>query len=131
MEKEPKEPSVEEIGSHQEELMDRRDFLLGLKKWSKVVIGVAVLGSGLLHAGTENEAVAGRWANARGGGGAWGNHGGGGGAWGNRAGGGGAWANGRGGGGGAWVNGAGGGGGAWVNRGAGWINGGGGWINRF
>jgi hypothetical protein len=111
MEKYPKEQSGEEIGATPEELMDRRDFLLGLKKWSKVVIGVALLGSGLLVDGADQEAAAGRWANARGGGGS---------AWANHGGGGGGWANGRGGGG-AWVNGRGGGGG-WANRGGSWVN---------
>lgn len=105
---------------NEQELMDRRGFFSVLKKWSKIVIGGAILGSALLEPGTQKEADAARWINGRyRGGGAWANRIGGGGAWANRAGGGGAWANRRGG------------GGAWVNRGAGWINRGGGWINRF
>ncbi len=98
--------------------MDRRGFLLGLKKWSKIVIGGALLGSALLNAGTEKEAEAAGWINHRGGGGG---H-----AWANRAGGGGA-AVGHGG---AWANRSGG-GGAWANRAAAWANRGGSWINRF
>lgn len=72
-----------------EELCSRRDFLIGLKKWSKIVIGGAVFAATL----TENpqEASAG-WINRRGG---WG-----GGSWINRGGGG--WVNRRGGGG--WIN---------------------------
>jgi hypothetical protein len=76
------------------ETLGRRDFLLGLKKWSAVVIGGAVQGAFL----AQDEAQAGAWVNGRG-----------------VYGGGGAWVNGAGGGGGAWVNGRGG-GGAWVNR---------------
>jgi len=95
--------------SEEHEMVSRREYLLSLKKWSKVVIG-GVLFSGIL-AGTSNNAEAG-WANSRGG---WGNGGGGG------------WINNRGGGG-AWVNG----GGGWANRGGGsWGNGGGGWVNRW
>ena len=82
------------------ELVSRREYLLSLKKWSKVVIGGVVFG-GLL-AGSNQNAEAG-WVNRRGG---WIN--GGGGGWGN--GGGGSWGNG---GGGGWHNG---GGGGWVNR---------------
>ena len=105
--------------SDEKALLTRRDFLVGLKKWSTVVIGGAVLG-GLLLPPTDAEA--GAWINNRGG---WG----GGGGWIN---GGGGWING--GGGGSWING--GGGGGWVNRGGGggWVNrrggGGGSWINR-
>jgi hypothetical protein len=100
--------------------VDRRGFLLGLRKWSLAVIGGALLGGALL--GSDREAHAGAWANRGGGGG--------GGAWANRAGGGGAVVVAPGGGGGAWANHAGG-GGAWANRGAAWINGGGAWVNRF
>jgi len=106
--------------SDEKALLTRRDFLVGLKKWSTVVIGGAVLG-GLLLPPTDAEA--GAWINNRGG---WG-----GGGWIN-GGGGGSWING--GGGGGWVNR--GGGGGWVNRGGGggWVNhrggGGGSWINR-
>lgn len=103
-----------------EAIASRRDFLVGLGKWSAVVIGAALFGA---TAGPTD--VKANWVNRRGG--AWVN----GGGWVNR--GGGAWVNGgrawvnRGGG--AWVNG----GGGWVNRGGGsWVNrrGGGGWINR-
>ena len=69
----------------------RRDFLIGLGRWSKVVIGAAVFGG--LAVG-ESEVQAGGWINRRGGGGGWINGGGGGGGW----------VNGRGGGGGSWVN---------------------------
>ncbi|MCC8986220.1 MAG: hypothetical protein LM523_00650 [Candidatus Contendobacter sp.] len=104
---------------------ERRAFLRGLGKWSQAVIGVAALGSGLIHS---NPAEA--WVAARGVGGsaAVGGRGG----WVNRYGGGGGWANRVGGGG--WING--GGGGGWLNGGggsAGWVNrygGGGSWINR-
>ncbi len=92
-----------EVLDNEEGLLDRRDFLVGLKKWSKVVIGGVLIGAGLL--GTDKEAAAwvnggAGWVNRYGGGGAWVNHAVGGGAWANRAGGGGAWAN-RGG---SWVN---------------------------
>jgi hypothetical protein len=118
----------------EEELVSRRDFLVGLGKWSKIVIGLALLGGTL--ALPENEAAAAAfswnnggtgvgWANRRGGG------------WSNRYGGGG-WANGgynpgwNNKGGGGWNNR--GGGGTWGNRvgGGGWANrrGGGGWLNR-
>ena len=103
--------------SNAQESMDRRGFLLGLKKWSKIVIGGALLGSALLNAGTEKEAEAAGWINHRGGGG---------GAWANRAGGGGAAVGHAG----AWANRSGG-GGAWANRAAAWANRGGSWINRF
>ena len=92
-----------EESAGEKRLYGRRDFLRGLKKWSAVVIGGAVLGT--LAA---PEARAG-WVNRRGG---WVN---GGASWVNR--------------GGSWVNG--GGGGGWVNRGGSWVNGrGGGWVNR-
>jgi hypothetical protein len=65
-----------------EELQDRRDFLIGLGRWSKIVIGAAILGA---IASEKQEAVAGAWVNRRGyGGGAWVNNRGGGGAWVNR-----------------------------------------------
>ena len=76
-----------------EELCSRRDFLIGLKKWSKIVIGGALFAATLTE--NEKEASAGSWINRRGG---WG--------WG-----GGGWINGRGGG---WANRRGGGG--WINR---------------
>jgi len=78
------------------ERRSRRDFLIGLGRWSKIAIGVAVFGGLAAH---ESDAVAGAWVNRRGG-----------------------WINGRGGGGGGWING---GGGGWVNArggGGGWIN---------
>jgi len=102
----------------QDTLLSRRDFLLGLKKWSKVVIGGALLGGLVLHPEKQAEAGVG-WVNRRGG---WGGsrwiNGGGGGGWYNRHGGGG------------WYNRHGGGGG-WYNRSGGWANrrGGGGWVN--
>ena len=82
-----------------EERQNRRDFLIGLGRWSKIVIGAAIFGG---IAASESDAQAGAWINNRGGGGGWINGGGGG------------WINGRGGGGG-WVNGRGG-GGSWINR---------------
>ena len=95
----------------EEELNSRRSFLIGMGRWSKIVIGAAVFGGLALP---ESDAEAG-WINRRGGGG-------------------GGWVNRHGGGGGGWVNRHGGG---WVNRhgGGGWVNrhgggGGGSWINR-
>ena len=81
---------------------ERRQFLVGLGKWSKVIIAGAVLG-GMVTVDREAHA----WVNRRGGGG---------------------WINRRGGyrGGGRWINGRGGGGGSWVNR----RGGGGSWVNR-
>ena len=67
MDKDPKEQQGEEISNNEQELLDRRGFLLGLKKWSKIVIGGALLGSGLLNAGAEKEAEAAAWANRGGG----------------------------------------------------------------
>ena len=83
-----------ETTTDEQVLQSRRDFLLSLGKWSKVVIAGAVLGTGLL--GHEREAQAGAWVNRRGG---WG-----GGGWINGGGGGGGWINNRGGYGGSWVN---------------------------
>jgi len=92
-------------------LLARRDFLIGLRKWSAIVIGGALLG------GLAEPTEAGGWVNSRG---SWinGGHGG----WVNR---GGSWVNG----GGSWINR---GGGGWVNGGGAWVNGGGGsaWVNR-
>ena len=122
MDKDPKDQKGEEISNTEQELLDRRGFLLGLKKWSKIVIGGALLGSGLLNAGAEKEAEAAAWANRGGGGG--------GAAWANRGGGGSAAVVRPPGGGGAWANRAGG-GGAWANRGGAWANRGGSWVNRF
>lgn len=69
------------------EQRSRRDFLLGLGRWSKVVIGAAILGGVASH-GTQVQA--GVWVNRRGGwingGGGWINGGGGGGSWANRRG---------------------------------------------
>jgi hypothetical protein len=48
----------------EEALQSRPDFLLGLGRWSKIVIGAAILGG--LAAG-EREVVAGAWVNRRGG----------------------------------------------------------------
>jgi hypothetical protein len=67
----------------------RREFLFGLGKWSKIVIG-SVIGAAIVTAG---EAEAG-WLNNRGYGGAGWINGGGGGGWINRRGGGG-WLNAR------------------------------------
>ena len=106
-EKQTEEPATQNEGADEERvLMRRRDFLQGLKKWSKAVVGGIVLGK--LLDGSEAKA---NWVNRRG-----------------------TWVNGVAGGwlnrGGSWVNG----GSAWVNRtGGGWLNGhggGGSWINR-
>jgi hypothetical protein len=97
MDKEDKLEQSEEL-QHEEELLSRRDFLFGLKKWSKVVIGVAVGGALVLQ---DNAADA--WYNRRGwGNGGWGNRGWGNHGWGNRGWGNGGWLNRRGGGG--WLN---------------------------
>ncbi|MDB4303748.1 hypothetical protein N9934_03045 [Desulfosarcina sp.] len=66
-----------------DELLSRRDFLSGLKKWSKVVIAGAVATA--VTATTGSKAHAG-WINRRGGhrGGGWINRRGGGGSWINR-----------------------------------------------
>jgi hypothetical protein len=116
----------EEKAPEGEKLLQRRDFLIGLKKWSKIVVGGALLSGAL----TGPEESAGAWVNRWGGGGSWGNGGGGwgnrGGSWGNSGGwnNGGGWSN-RGG---SWGNGSGG----WGNGGGGWGNGGGGaWVNRW
>ncbi len=116
MNKDPDVQQSEEISKNEQELLDRRGFLLGLKKWSKIVIGGALVGGALLDPGREKEAVA--WVN-RGGGAAWANH----------AGGGAAVV--RPGGSAAWANRAGGGGAAWANRGGAWANRGASWVNRF
>lgn len=105
MEDDRKEKNSEQICAGEEEMLNRRDFLDGLGKWSKVVIGAAIFGSALLSADHEAKAA---WAN-RGGGGGWVN---------------------RGGGGAGWIN-RGGGGAAWANRGVGWANRGGSWVNRY
>jgi hypothetical protein len=104
-----------DVDKDEQKLLNRRDFLTGLQKWSAAVIGVAVVGGVLLP----DEVKAG-WVNGRG---SWVN--GGGGGWVNR---GGSWVNG-GGGGIAWANR----GASWANRGASWANrtgGGGSWVNR-
>lgn len=101
----PKVLENKEEFSNEEELVNRRAFLLGLGKWSLAVIGGALLGGALLNPKEEANAAV-----------AWANRGGGGGAWANRRGGGGAWANG---------------GGGWINRGAGWANRGTAWVNRY
>ena len=99
------------------ELRERRNFLVGLGKWSKAVIGGVLLG-GLLAPGRDAEAVG--WANRDGGKGSWVNFPGG---WGWGPG----WYNRRPGG---WYNRRPGG---WYNRRPGWYNGpgwGGSWFNR-
>ncbi len=104
---------VEDANKSDEEkrLLSRRNFLIGLRKWSTIIIGGALLSSVL----PQQEASG--WVNGRGG---WVNGGRGGTAgWVNKAGGGGA----------AWVNKSGGGSAGWVNGRGGWVNGAG-WINR-
>lgn len=119
MDKNPKVPESNKEDSNEEELVNRRNFLMGLGKWSMAVIGGALLAGSLLNQKEEANAGVG-WANRHGGGGAWANRRGGGGVWAN---GGRAWVNG----GGGWINR----GGAWVNRGAGWANRGTAWVNRY
>ena len=92
--KEDVKPKSNEDALHDDDLKSRRDFLVGLKKWSKIVIGGILVGGALV--GPDREAEAG-WINRRGGGGGWVNRGG---SWVNRGGGG--WVNRRGGGG--WAN---------------------------
>ena len=129
MENDKKANDYQQIDTGDDGLLDRRDFLDGLGKWSKIVIGVAVFGGALLSADEEAEARS-AWANrgGGGGGGGWANRGGGGGGWAN-GGGGGGWVN-RSGGGAGWINGGGGSAG-WINRGAAWANRGGSWVNRY
>ncbi len=91
-----------EKNAEERKLVTRRDFLVGLRKWSTAVIGLAVAGAALLPGETASG-----WVNSRG---TWVN--GGGGGWVNRKT---TWVNG-GGGGVGWVNRSGGGGTAWVNR---------------
>jgi hypothetical protein len=87
----------------EKEMINRRNFLRGLGKWSLAVIGGVVLGN--LAAPPEAQG----WVNTRG---SWIN-GPGAGGWANR--------------GVSWING----GGGWINRGGSWVNrGGGSWINR-
>ena len=91
-------PEAEPAELTDDELQSRRGFLIGLGRWSKIVIGAAIFG-GL--AAPQSDAEAG-WLNRRGGG------------WVNRHGG---WIN-RHRNGGGWVNrhGGGGRGGSWINR---------------
>lgn len=114
MEDELKSKDAGEGGTAKRGLFSRRELLISLGKWSKIVVGVAAGGAALFSGGKES--YGGAWANRPVGGGAWANRAGGGGAWANRAGGGGAWAN-R--------------GGAWANRGSAWANRGGAWVNRY
>jgi len=102
-----KQDSKKEPGGHEAQeqaLLARRDFLVGIAKWSSAVIGGIALG-GVLGSPQSAEAV---WVNRRGG------------RINGRSGG---WPNG-----GGWING----GGGWYNIGGTWANaiGGGGWINR-
>jgi hypothetical protein len=116
MDKDIKGQQGDEISNNEQELTDRRGFLIGLKKWSKIVIGGALVGGALLDPGREKEALG--WVN-RGGGAAWANHAGG------------SAAVVKPGGSAAWANRVGGGGAAWANRGAAWANRGASWVNRF
>ena len=117
--------SGEDIVESDEEqrLLSRRNFLVGLQKWSAIIIG------GTLLAGALPPPEASAWVNGRVGGGgsaAWVN---GRGGWVNGGGGSAGWVN-RAGGGAGWVNKSGGGGGAaWVNGRGGWVNGKA-WVNR-
>jgi len=115
---------TEAVESEQREQRERRNFLLGLGKWSKAVIGGVLLGS-VLAPGQDAQAAG--WANRGGGRGSWVNFRGGGWGWGpgwyNRRPGG--WYNRRPGG---WYNRRPGG---WYNRRpGGWYNRRGSWFNR-
>ena len=145
MDYDPKDPREESDMIEREDPMDqeegkasRRDFLVGLSKWSQIVIGAALLGASVSLPG-DAEAKSGGggggggggsgsggggggsgWHNSGSGGGGgsgWHNSGGGGG-WSNKSGGGGGWSN-KSGGGGGWSNKSGGGGG-WSNKSGGW-----------
>lgn len=116
------EPLPDHTEMVEPEQQERRNFLLGLGKWSKAVIGVVLLG-GALTPGSDAEAVG--WANRGGGKGSWVNFRGGGWGWGP------GWANRRRG----WYNQ----GPRWYNRGPRWYNRprwyngpgwGGSWVNR-
>lgn len=91
--------------TEEQQIMSRRDYLLSLKKWSKVVIGSVLLGSA--SSTMLSGCVA--WSDS---GGSWSDY-----HYDDD------WTNYRGG---TWVNG----GGGWLNGGGGWSNGGGGWVNR-
>ena len=63
-----------EESAREERQIGRRDFLRGLKKWSAVVIGGAVLGhlaAPEARGGWVNRGGGGGWVNGRGGGGSW------------------------------------------------------------
>lgn len=92
--------------AEEQQTMSRRDYLLSLKKWSKVVIGSVLLGS------ASSTMLSGCVAWSDSGGGWYDSH-----YYDDD------WTNYRGG---TWVNG----GGGWLNGGGGWSNGGGGWANR-
>ncbi len=77
-----KNQALNENSADEEELINRREFFVGLKKWSKVVIGGAIAGSAIANA--NQEALAASWVNRRGGGGGKWANGGGGGKWVNR-----------------------------------------------
>lgn len=89
----PREPEPMAKNTEEQELQNRREFLISLGKWSAAIVGIVVGGAIV----PEKSAQAAAWLNGRGGYG---------GGWVNRRGGGhGSWANRRGGGyGGSWVN---------------------------
>ena len=75
-----------ESGAEEKDILSRREYLISLKKWSKVVVGGVLLG-GLLASTNEEAEARGSWANRRGGrrrGGSWANRRGPGGSWANR-----------------------------------------------
>ncbi len=88
---EKKQPALATDATDEQELQSRREFLIGLGRWSHAVIAGAVVGGTLL---TDKSAQAG-WLNRRGGAG---------------------WVNAKGGGGAGWANRRGGSGGSWANR---------------
>ena len=88
-----REPETMDKATEEQDLQSRREFLIGLGKWSRVVIAGAVFGGAML---TQKTAEAG-WINRRGccRGGSWVDGRGSGGSWANRRGGGygGSWVN--------------------------------------
>ena len=88
------QPEPTDSGGEKQDMQSRREFLIGLSKWSRVVVTGAVFGGGMLthkaaDAGWINRrgcCVGGSWVDGRGSGGSWANRRGGGfgGSWINR-----------------------------------------------
>jgi hypothetical protein len=89
-----REPETMDEATEEQDLQSRREFLIGLGKWSRVVIAGAVFGGAMLtqktaEAGWINRGGCcrgGSWVDGRGSGGSWANRNGGGygGSWVNR-----------------------------------------------